>query len=107
MQQHNIPQREAVEKTGLNQSHLSQHLNKGFPMKTEKRLTLYKWFEAKQRDVAARMYYYYVIILSPCCPLQLREVQKALVQRLVCLKHIIYHILHVYIYINETGYNVK
>lgn len=87
MQQHNIPQREAVETTGLNQSHLSQHLNKGTPMKTQKRLTLYKWFEAKQKDVAARMYYYCVIILSPCCPLQLRKVQKPLVQRLVCLKH--------------------
>jgi predicted XRE-type DNA-binding protein len=56
MQQHNIPQREAVETTGLNQSHLSQHLNKGTPMKTQKRMTLYKWFEAKQKDVAARMY---------------------------------------------------
>ena len=54
MQQHNIPQREAVETTGLNQSHLSQHLNKGTPMKTQKRMTLYKWFEAKQKDVAAQ-----------------------------------------------------
>lgn len=54
MQHHNIPQREAVEVTGLNQSHLSQHLNKGTPMKTEKRMTLYKWFEAKQTEVAAR-----------------------------------------------------
>ena len=56
MQQHNIPQREAVETTGLNQSHLSQHLNKGTPMKTQKRMTLYKWFEAKQKEVAARTY---------------------------------------------------
>ncbi|XP_028400330.1 hepatocyte nuclear factor 1-beta-B-like isoform X2 [Dendronephthya gigantea] len=54
MQQHNIPQREAVETTGLNQSHLSQHLNKGTPMKTQKRMTLYKWFEAKQKEVAAQ-----------------------------------------------------
>ncbi|KTF89875.1 hypothetical protein cypCar_00023949 [Cyprinus carpio] len=41
MQQHNIPQREVVDVTGLNQSHLSQHLNKGTPMKTTKRAALY------------------------------------------------------------------
>ncbi|KTG33595.1 hypothetical protein cypCar_00027804 [Cyprinus carpio] len=43
MQQHNIPQREVVDVTGLNQSHLSQHLNKGTPMKTSKRAALYTW----------------------------------------------------------------
>lgn len=51
MQQHNIPQREVVESTGLNQSHLSQHLNKGTPMKTNKRAALYTWFEQKRKEV--------------------------------------------------------
>ncbi|XP_031551508.1 hepatocyte nuclear factor 1-alpha-B-like [Actinia tenebrosa] len=52
MQQHNIPQRETVESTGLNQSHLSQHLNKGTPMKSQKRAILYSWFEVKQKEIA-------------------------------------------------------
>ncbi|KAI7795705.1 hepatocyte nuclear factor 1-beta-B [Triplophysa rosa] len=51
MQQHNIPQREVVDVTGLNQSHLSQHLNKGTPMKTTKRAALYTWYIQKQRDI--------------------------------------------------------
>ncbi|KAJ8385071.1 hypothetical protein AAFF_G00196010 [Aldrovandia affinis] len=51
MQQHNIPQREVVDVTGLNQSHLSQHLNKGTPMKTQKRAALYTWYVRKQRDI--------------------------------------------------------
>ncbi|XP_041456344.1 hepatocyte nuclear factor 1-alpha-like [Lytechinus variegatus] len=51
MQQHNIPQREVVDATGLNQSHLSQHLNKGTPMKGIKRAALYNWFDQKQREV--------------------------------------------------------
>ncbi|XP_019614652.1 PREDICTED: hepatocyte nuclear factor 1-beta-A-like isoform X3 [Branchiostoma belcheri] len=51
MQQHNIPQREVVDATGLNQSHLSQHLNKGTPMKNQKRALLYSWFDRKQREV--------------------------------------------------------
>jgi hypothetical protein len=42
LQQHNIPQREVVDTTGLNQSHLSQHLNKG------------TWYVRKQREVAQR-----------------------------------------------------
>ncbi|KFV15518.1 Hepatocyte nuclear factor 1-alpha, partial [Tauraco erythrolophus] len=52
LQQHNIPQREVVDTTGLNQSHLSQHLNKGTPMKTQKRAALYSWYVRKQREVA-------------------------------------------------------
>ncbi|NXT85025.1 HNF1A factor, partial [Zapornia atra] len=52
LQQHNIPQREVVDTTGLNQSHLSQHLNKGTPMKTQKRSALYTWYVRKQREVA-------------------------------------------------------
>ncbi|KAM5182571.1 hepatocyte nuclear factor 1-beta isoform 1-T1 [Mantella aurantiaca] len=51
MQQHNIPQREVVDVTGLNQSHLSQHLNKGTPMKTQKRAALYTWYVQKQREI--------------------------------------------------------
>ncbi|XP_051732570.1 hepatocyte nuclear factor 1-beta-B isoform X3 [Ctenopharyngodon idella] len=51
MQQHNIPQREVVDVTGLNQSHLSQHLNKGTPMKTAKRAALYTWYVQKQREI--------------------------------------------------------
>ncbi|XP_063002896.1 hepatocyte nuclear factor 1-beta isoform X2 [Elgaria multicarinata webbii] len=51
MQQHNIPQREVVDVTGLNQSHLSQHLNKGTPMKTQKREALYTWYVRKQREI--------------------------------------------------------
>ncbi|XP_056413529.1 hepatocyte nuclear factor 1-beta isoform X3 [Hyla sarda] len=51
MQQHNIPQREVVDITGLNQSHLSQHLNKGTPMKTQKRAALYTWYVRKQREI--------------------------------------------------------
>ncbi|NXE92478.1 HNF1A factor, partial [Menura novaehollandiae] len=52
LQQHNIPQREVVDTTGLNQSHLSQHLNKGTPMKIQKRTALYTWYVRKQREVA-------------------------------------------------------
>ncbi|XP_072271616.1 hepatocyte nuclear factor 1-alpha isoform X2 [Pyxicephalus adspersus] len=52
LQQHNIPQREVVDTTGLNQSHLSQHLNKGTPMKTQKRAALYTWYVSKQREIA-------------------------------------------------------
>ncbi|XP_063051083.1 hepatocyte nuclear factor 1-alpha isoform X2 [Engraulis encrasicolus] len=51
MQQHNLPQREVVESTGLNQSHLSQHLNKGTPMKNQKRAALYSWYIRKQYDI--------------------------------------------------------
>ncbi|KAG8597023.1 hypothetical protein GDO81_002149 [Engystomops pustulosus] len=54
LQQHNIPQREVVDTTGLNQSHLSQHLNKGTPMKTQKRAALYTWYVSKQREIARR-----------------------------------------------------
>ena len=54
MQQHNIPQREVVECTGLNQSHLSQHLNKGTPMKSSKRAALYTWFENKRKEIIER-----------------------------------------------------
>ncbi|KFQ12017.1 Hepatocyte nuclear factor 1-alpha, partial [Leptosomus discolor] len=55
LQQHNIPQREVVDTTGLNQSHLSQHLNKGTPMKTQKRAALYTWYVRKQREVAQQL----------------------------------------------------
>ncbi|CAH1801829.1 unnamed protein product [Owenia fusiformis] len=51
MLRHNIPQREVVDITGLNQSHLSQHLNKGTPMKQQKRELLYNWFTKKQKSV--------------------------------------------------------
>ncbi|KAM7017799.1 hepatocyte nuclear factor 1-alpha [Tautogolabrus adspersus] len=52
MQQHNLPQREVVESTGLNQSHLSQHLNKGTPMKNQKRASLYTWYVKKQSEIS-------------------------------------------------------
>lgn len=52
MQQHNLPQREVVESTGLNQSHLSQHLNKGTPMKNQKRASLYSWYVKKQAEIS-------------------------------------------------------
>lgn len=51
MQTHNIPQREVVDITNLNQSHLSQHLNKGTPMKTQKRMALYTWYVRKQQEI--------------------------------------------------------
>uniref|UniRef100_A0A8C4XGL7 HNF1 homeobox a n=1 Tax=Erpetoichthys calabaricus TaxID=27687 RepID=A0A8C4XGL7_ERPCA len=51
MQQHNLPQREVVDATGLNQSHLSQHLNKGTPMKNQKRAALYTWYVQKQGEI--------------------------------------------------------
>ncbi|XP_048840729.1 hepatocyte nuclear factor 1-alpha isoform X2 [Brienomyrus brachyistius] len=51
MQQHNLPQREVVESTGLNQSHLSQHLNKGTPMKNQKRASLYSWYVRRQAEI--------------------------------------------------------
>lgn len=51
MQQHNLPQREVVESTGLNQSHLSQHLNKGTPMKNQKRASLYSWYVKKKAEI--------------------------------------------------------
>lgn len=56
MQQHNLPQREVVESTGLNQSHLSQHLNKGTPMKNQKRASLYTWYVKKQCEISQREY---------------------------------------------------
>lgn len=56
MQQHNLPQREVVEATGLNQSHLSQHLNKGTPMKSQKRAALYTWYIKKQCEISQREY---------------------------------------------------
>lgn len=56
MQQHNLPQREVVESTGLNQSHLSQHLNKGTPMKNQKRAALYSWYTKKQAEISQREY---------------------------------------------------
>ncbi|XP_069562737.1 hepatocyte nuclear factor 1-alpha isoform X3 [Brachyistius frenatus] len=52
MQQHNLPQREVVESTGLNQSHLSQHLNKGTPMKNQKRAALYTWYVKKRCEIS-------------------------------------------------------
>ncbi|KAM9393956.1 LOW QUALITY PROTEIN: hepatocyte nuclear factor 1-alpha [Pholidichthys leucotaenia] len=51
-QQHNLPQREVVESTGLNQSHLSQHLNKCTPMKNQKRAALYTWYVKKQSEIS-------------------------------------------------------
>ena len=48
MNQYSIPQREVVEKTGLNQSHLSQHFLHGVTMKRAKRIKLYHWFEDDQ-----------------------------------------------------------
>lgn len=56
MQQHNLPQREVVESTGLNQSHLSQHLNKGTPMKNQKRAALYSWYVKKRCEISQREY---------------------------------------------------
>lgn len=47
MQQHSVSQREVVEATSLNQSHLSQHLNRGTAMKTRKRSALYLWYVKK------------------------------------------------------------
>lgn len=54
MGQHNIPQREVVDSTGLNQSHLSQHLNKGTPMKQQKRWLLYAWYIKKRQEINAQ-----------------------------------------------------
>lgn len=64
MQQHNIPQREVVDVTGLNQSHLSQHLNKGTPMKTQKRAALYTWYVRKQREILQRKLIF--VFLAAC-----------------------------------------
>ena len=49
MNQYSVPQREVVEKTGLNQSHLSQHFLHGVTMKRSKRVKLYHWFEDDQQ----------------------------------------------------------
>jgi predicted XRE-type DNA-binding protein len=48
LHQYSIPQREVVEKTGINQSHLSQHFTRGVPIKPAKRIKLYHWFEHDQ-----------------------------------------------------------
>ncbi|XP_003390473.1 PREDICTED: hepatocyte nuclear factor 1-alpha-A-like isoform X1 [Amphimedon queenslandica] len=48
LHQYSIPQREVVEKTGINQSHLSQHFTRGVPIKPAKRVKLYHWFEQDQ-----------------------------------------------------------
>lgn len=69
MQQHNLPQREVVESTGLNQSHLSQHLNKGTPMKNQKRASLYTWYVKKQCEISQREYtscVLQVLTSNPC-----------------------------------------
>uniref|UniRef100_A0A674D6H7 HNF1 homeobox a n=1 Tax=Salmo trutta TaxID=8032 RepID=A0A674D6H7_SALTR len=74
MQQHNLPQRELVESTGLNQSHLSQHLNKGTPMKNQKRAALYSWYVRKQGKISQREYlanYICVGFLWSICSLQI------------------------------------
>ena len=68
MQQHNLPQREVVESTGLNQSHLSQHLNKGTPMKNQKRAALYSWYIRKQCDINQREYFPLFLLLSLLFP---------------------------------------
>lgn len=65
MQQHNIPQREVVDITGLNQSHLSQHLNKGTPMKTQKRAALYTWYVRKQREILRRKLIFEFLTAQP------------------------------------------
>lgn len=65
MQQHNLPQREVVESTGLNQSHLSQHLNKGTPMKNQKRAALYTWYVKKQCEISQREYKHLFFLLLP------------------------------------------
>ncbi len=49
MSQYSIPQREVVEITNLNQSHLSQHFLHGVTMKRAKRVKLYQWFEDDQK----------------------------------------------------------
>lgn len=68
MQQHNIPQREVVDITGLNQSHLSQHLNKGTPMKTQKRAALYTWYVRKQREIQRRkLIFEFLTCLASVC----------------------------------------
>lgn len=68
MQQHNIPQREVVDITGLNQSHLSQHLNKGTPMKTQKRAALYTWYVRKQREIQQRkLIFVFLTYLASVC----------------------------------------
>ncbi|EDV22450.1 uncharacterized protein TRIADDRAFT_28952, partial [Trichoplax adhaerens] len=51
MQQHSVSQREVVESTSLNQSHLSQHLNRGTAMKTRKRSALYLWYVKRIIDI--------------------------------------------------------
>lgn len=63
MQQHNLPQREVVESTGLNQSHLSQHLNKGTPMKNQKRAALYSWYIKKQTEISQREYGHFLFLI--------------------------------------------
>lgn len=55
MNQYSIPQREVVEKTGLNQSHLSQHFLHGVTMKRSKRVKLYHWFEDDQQARTGRL----------------------------------------------------
>lgn len=62
MQQHNLPQREVVESTCLNQSHLSQHLNKGTPMKNQKRAALYSWYVKKKAEINQREYDHFVFL---------------------------------------------
>ncbi|KAB5567936.1 hypothetical protein PHYPO_G00238550 [Pangasianodon hypophthalmus] len=53
MQQHNLPQREVVEADGTgDQSHLSQHLNKGTPMKNQKRAALQLSRVKKQGEIS-------------------------------------------------------
>uniref|UniRef100_A0A8C4PWE4 POU-specific atypical domain-containing protein n=1 Tax=Eptatretus burgeri TaxID=7764 RepID=A0A8C4PWE4_EPTBU len=67
MQQHNIPQREVVDATGLNQSHLSQHLNKGTPMKNQKRASLYTWYICKKREIQRRKYFEHTLRAMSVC----------------------------------------
>lgn len=55
MNQYSIPQREVVEKTNLNQSHLSQHFTHGVTMKASKRIKLYHWFEDDQKQRTGKL----------------------------------------------------
>ena len=109
MQQHNIPQREVVESTGLNQSHLSQHLNKGTPMKTSKRAALYTWFENKRKEIVERKEIFCIFITMWCvyqqCVEQFKSTNGIDAFILYSSSFCSYHILKSPVIINWTAHS--
>ena len=92
MNQYSIPQREVVEKTGLNQSHLSQHFLHGVTMKRAKRIKLYHWFEEDQKARTGSKFL--VVSLVSGFPQYVRVYQWANSVQLMFVVYAVVHVLY-------------